>query len=635
MDRAGAPGRRLPAGNQGHLRSNSGRSLRNGGLLVLLARRQGLLRRRAAGQPGVRARAPRLLAPRLRLREPRSHGRRPHGSRRGDRRVGVRAERRQGLPREDAVPRGDGCVRGVVSVGRPPPRADGRHERRADRARRAPEGAEAARNRPAAGGARPDGAYHRARPGRRRPRPRPRQRRALHVVGAMAQHAAAQHRVAAGLRVRERGARRTRDGVSRAERHRHERPRARCGELRLDIAELQDGRIAEREVQKPFGPSLPAILQYCNPAMSIVVQKYGGSSVADVAKLKQVADRVVRTRRSGHDVVVVVSAMGDTTDELLGLAKQVSPNPDRRELDMLLTAGERVSMALLSMAIRELGGDAISFTGSQSGIITNDRHTDARIVEVRPFRVQDELARGRIVVVAGYQGVSYRREVTTLGRGGSDTTAVALAAALGADYCEICSDVDGVYSADPRVVAAARRIGTLSYEETQELAESGAKVLNAQAVEFAKEKGIAIYARATTSPLPGADPSADGTVVRRHPPRMPGTVVGVASERDLLVLKGGGTEILALLDDYHVAGKQLHVSGDRLTLVISRENLHEEARLRDALAARFGQGVHISDTLGAISVVGAGINASFDNVRRGSEALTAHGMSIDGIATSS
>jgi aspartate kinase len=210
-----------------------------------------------------------------------------------------------------------------------------------------------------------------------------------------------------------------------------------------------------------------------------------------------------------------------------------------------------------------------------------------------------------------------------------------MAAALGAEYCEICSDVDGVYTADPRVVTAARRIGTLSYEETQELAESGAKVLNAQAVEFAKEQGIAIYARATSSPLSGSDPSADGTVVRRHPPRMPGTVVGVASERELLVLKGGGAEILALLDEHHVAAKQLHVSGDRLTLVISRENLHEEPRLRDALAAQFGQSVHISDTLGAISVVGAGINASFDNVRRGSEVLTAQGMTIDGIATSS
>ena len=239
--------------------------------------------------------------------------------------------------------------------------------------------------------------------------------------------------------------------------------------------------------------------------MAVIVQKYGGSSVAGVQKLREVAERVMRTRQQGHQVVVVVSAMGDTTDDLLALAKQVSPNPARRELDMLLSAGERISMALLSMAIRDLGGDAISFTGSQSGIITNDRHVDARILEVRPFRVQDELARGKIVVIAGFQGVSYKKEVTTLGRGGSDTTAVAMAAALDAEYCEICSDVDGVYSADPRVVPGARRIGMLSYEETQEMAEAGAKVLNAQAVEFAKDKGIAIYARATSGPLPGPD----------------------------------------------------------------------------------------------------------------------------------
>jgi aspartate kinase len=379
--------------------------------------------------------------------------------------------------------------------------------------------------------------------------------------------------------------------------------------------------------------------------MSIVVQKYGGSSVADVTRIRQVADRVMRTRRAGHDVVVVVSAMGDTTDELLALAKQVSPNPDRRELDMLLTAGERISMALLSMAVRELGGDAISFTGSQSGIITNDRHVDARIIEVRPFRVQDELARGRIVVIAGYQGVSYRREITTLGRGGSDTTAVAMAAALGAEYCEICSDVDGVYTADPRIVPAARRIGTLSYEETQELAESGARVLNAQAVEFAKQEGIAIYARSTSSSLPGSDPSIDGTVVRRNPPRSPGTVVGVASERDVLVLEAEVVgrsedpplhELLLFLDEHHVAGKQMHQGSDgRLTLVMSRENFHEEARVRAAMSARFGDRVTLVGDLGAISVVGAGINASFDNVRRGSQTLASAGAAPRGVATSS
>jgi aspartate kinase len=384
--------------------------------------------------------------------------------------------------------------------------------------------------------------------------------------------------------------------------------------------------------------------------MSVVVQKYGGSSVADVAKLKRVAERVMATRRLGHDVVVVVSAMGDTTDDLLALAKQVSPNPDRRELDMLLTAGERIAMALLSMAIRELGGNAISFTGSQSGIITNDRHVDARIIEVRPFRVQDELARGRVVVIAGYQGVSYRKEVTTLGRGGSDTTAVAMAAALGAEYCEICSDVDGVYTADPRLVSTARRIGTLSYEETQELAEAGAKVLNAQAVEFAKEKGIAIYARATASPLPGSDPAADGTVVRKHAPRMPGVVVGVASEKDVLVLDAAGAravrasdrsaqrlalQLMAVLDQYRVGGKQLHLADDQLTLVISRENFHEESRVRDALSAAFGDAVRIVDTLGAVSVVGAGINVSFENLRRGSDALATAGIDANAVATSS
>jgi aspartate kinase len=373
--------------------------------------------------------------------------------------------------------------------------------------------------------------------------------------------------------------------------------------------------------------------------MAIVVQKYGGSSVAGVGKLRHVAERIMRTKHAGHDLVVVVSAMGDTTDDLLAMAKQVSASPDRRELDMLLTAGERISMALLSMAIRELGGDAISFTGSQSGIITNDRHVDARIIEVRPFRIQDELARGKIVVIAGFQGVSYRREVTTLGRGGSDTTAVAMAAALNAEYCEICSDVDGVYSADPKDVPGARRIPALSYEETQELAEGGARVLNAQAVEFAKEKGIAIYARATSSALPGADPSTDGTVVRRHPPRMPGTVVGVTSERNVLVVEADADpdELLRALDEHHVAGKQLHIStaARHATLVVSRENLHDEARVRAGLGARFGERVQLVDGLGAVSAIGAGINATYVNVRAGLALLREAGIESRGVSTSS
>jgi aspartate kinase len=374
--------------------------------------------------------------------------------------------------------------------------------------------------------------------------------------------------------------------------------------------------------------------------MAIVVQKYGGSSVADPEKLRCVAERIMQTQQQGHQVAVVVSAMGDTTDELLKTALRVSPNPERRELDMLLSAGERISMALLSMAIRELGGDAISFTGSQAGIITNDRHVDARIIEVRPFRVQDELARGRIVIIAGYQGVSYRKEVTTLGRGGSDTTAVALAAALGAEWCEICSDVDGVYSADPRVVPAARLIPELSYEEMQEMAGAGAKVLNAQAVEFAKEKGIAIYARATSQAPPGHQVPEDSTVVRKYGPPVPGRVVGVAGEKDLVLLQadGNATALLEFLDSWKVQGKQLHITSagvgrpDRFTMVISRENFHDEERVRALLEQRFGGTVTLTGGVGAVSVIGTGINENYENLRAGLAELEGH--AVLGLSTS-
>ena len=232
--------------------------------------------------------------------------------------------------------------------------------------------------------------------------------------------------------------------------------------------------------------------------MAIVVQKYGGSSVADPEKIQQVARHVAATQRSGLHVVVVVSAMGKTTENLLSLARTLAPEPPRRELDMLVSTGERVTMALLSMALLQCGCDAVSFTGSQSGIITNDRHFDAQIIEVRPHRIEDELARGRVVIVAGYQGMSYRREITTLGRGGSDTTAVALTAALGAEHCEIYSDVDGIYSADPRSVAHARHLPSIDYETMQEMAEAGAKVLNARAVAWARRHKVVIHARKTS-----------------------------------------------------------------------------------------------------------------------------------------
>lgn len=369
-----------------------------------------------------------------------------------------------------------------------------------------------------------------------------------------------------------------------------------------------------------------------------MVQKYGGSSVADVAKIKAVADRVAATKASGRDVVVVVSAMGDTTDDLLALARQVTDNPARRELDMLLTAGERISMALLSMALNARNVPAVSFTGSQSGIVTNDAHTNARIVEVRPFRVQDELARGRVVIVAGYQGVSYRRDVTTLGRGGSDTTAVALAAALDAEACEIYSDVDGVYSADPRVVPDARRLSELSYEEMQELAESGAKVLNAQAVEFAKDRGIAIYARATAGG-PGE------TVVRKFPPRTPGRVAGVASESGLVLLTtSGGTDALArllrTLHEREAPGKQLLFHGTgrdagTASLVLSLENLHDGGALVGALRSELGGVLRVRDDVGAVSAIGAGINASFGNLHRTLGVLSATGAEVLGLSTSS
>ena len=232
--------------------------------------------------------------------------------------------------------------------------------------------------------------------------------------------------------------------------------------------------------------------------MSLVVQKYGGSSVADADGIKRVAQRIVATRKAGHDVVVVVSAMGDSTDELMDLANQVSPLPPGRELDMLLTAGERISMALLAMAIANLGLRARSFTGSQAGVITDSVHGRARIIDVTPGRIAGALDDGAIPIVAGFQGVSQdSKDITTLGRGGSDTTAVALSAALGADSCEVYTDVDGVFTADPRIVRGARRIPRISYEEMLEMAASGAKILHLRCVEYARRYGIPIHVRSS------------------------------------------------------------------------------------------------------------------------------------------
>ena len=238
--------------------------------------------------------------------------------------------------------------------------------------------------------------------------------------------------------------------------------------------------------------------------MGLVVQKYGGSSVADAEGIKRVAKRIVDTRKAGHDVVVAVSAMGDTTDELVDLAQQVSPLPGGRELDMLLTAGERISMALLAMAIANLGYQARSYTGSQAGVITDSSHGKARIIDITPGRIRSALDEGAIVIVAGFQGVSQdTKEITTLGRGGTDTTAVALAAALDAEVCEIYTDVDGVFSADPRIVPTARRLPSISYEEMLEMAACGAKVLHLRCVEYARRYNIPVHVRSSFSTREG------------------------------------------------------------------------------------------------------------------------------------
>ncbi|MCB9506124.1 MAG: aspartate kinase [Myxococcales bacterium] len=362
--------------------------------------------------------------------------------------------------------------------------------------------------------------------------------------------------------------------------------------------------------------------------MRVVVQKYGGSSVATVEKLRAVAAKVVETRRQGFGVVVVVSAMGDTTDELLALARQVCPSPPARELDMLLSVGERISMSLLSSAIHDLGEQAISFTGSQCGIVTTDSHSNARIIDVRPFRVQDELERGRVVIVAGYQGTSYRREITTLGRGGSDTTAVALAAALGAEHCDIFSDVDGIYTADPRIVPDARRLSEISHEEMQELARLGARVMNATAVEFARRERIAIFARSTFG-------GGEGTAIRRvdgfpdeqlRVHRALG-VRGVAGTRDAILCSAralGSAETAALLgvvgDDALVAAS---LTDDVSQLVISGENVADLDSFAARLQSVAPDQISVRVGMGTASAVGLGVGGSARALARAAGALVA------------
>lgn len=382
---------------------------------------------------------------------------------------------------------------------------------------------------------------------------------------------------------------------------------------------------------------MAALERWSEGFMPIVVQKYGGSSVADVPKIRKVAARIAEARSQGYQVVVVVSAMGDTTDELLALAKQVSPDPPRRELDMLLTCGERISMALLSMALQEGGVPAISFTGSQSGIITTDAHSQARILEVRPHRILEELGKDKVVIVAGYQGVSLQREVTTLGRGGSDTTAVALAAALEAEACEIYSDVDGVFSADPRVVPEATKLESLTYDEMQELASAGAKVLNAQAVEFAKRSGIVIRAKS-------AHGQGTGTRVQEQSGRQNLRVAGVSCESDVVVLSASLTgqvlgELLSFLDARGVRGHALSFDGllgtsGRVFVQLPLQDVHGFEKLRGEVKRAFAEAVTLLEGVGTVTCVGAGLHADWGHLKRALAAAESLGAKVHGVHTS-
>ncbi|MHA7240933.1 aspartate kinase [Arthrobacter sp. TMS1-12-1] len=389
--------------------------------------------------------------------------------------------------------------------------------------------------------------------------------------------------------------------------------------------------------------------------MSLIVQKFGGSSVADAEGIKRVAQRVVDTQSAGHQVVVVVSAMGDSTDELLDLAAQVSPtSSDAREMDMLLSAGERISMALLAMAIHATGASAQSFTGSQAGMITDAIHGKARIIDVSPHRIRTAIEKGDVAIVAGFQGMSRdSNDITTLGRGGSDTTAVALAAALDADVCEIYTDVDGVYTADPRVVPSAQKIDTISSEEMLELAASGAKILHLRCVEYARRFGVPLHVRSSFSHNEGTWvlPSPDDQIkIQEGEPLEQPIISGVAHDRSeakvtvvgVPDIPGKAAEIFGI-----VAGANTNID-----MIVQNVSTHGSGRTdisftlpivdgADALAAlgaaqdRVGfESVDYNETIGKLSLIGAGMRSNPGVSYRFFRALSDAGVNIDMISTS-
>lgn len=379
-----------------------------------------------------------------------------------------------------------------------------------------------------------------------------------------------------------------------------------------------------------------------------VVQKFGGSSVADAASIKRVAQRIVDTKSRGAEVVVVISAMGDTTDDLMDLALQVSPQPRPRELDMLLTAGERMSAALLAMAINDLGFEARSFTGSQAGVITTGTHGDARIIDITPGRIKSALADDDIVIVAGFQGVSQTsKDITTLGRGASDTTAVALAASLSADYCEIYSDVDGVFTADPRIVPGATRIPEISYEEMLEMAAQGAKILHLRCVEYARRENVPVHVRSSFSTKPGTwvrdrerkegtgmeQPLITGVAHDRSESKI--TVVGVpdrigAAAEVFSAVAEGGVNIDMIVQNQSIANDNTAITftlpgGDKVTALDALHGARDRIGFTDIL---------YDDSIGKVSVIGVGMRSHPGVSATFFRALAEAGINIQMISTS-
>jgi aspartate kinase len=382
--------------------------------------------------------------------------------------------------------------------------------------------------------------------------------------------------------------------------------------------------------------------------MGLIVQKFGGSSVSDAESIKRVAARIAATKRSGQQVVVVVSAMGDTTDELIDLANQVSPIPSGRELDMLLTAGERISMALLAMAISNLGLEARSFTGSQAGIITTSAHGRARVIDVTPGRIQEALKEGAIAIVAGFQGVAQdTKDITTLGRGGSDTTAVALAAALDADVCEIYTDVDGVFSADPRIVPTARKLKSVTYEEMLELAASGAKVLHLRCVEYARRFNLPIHVRSSFSNLEGTwvvkDQPEGGSMeqaiisgIAHDKSEAKITIVGVpdragVAARIFQAIADADINIDMIVQNVSAAATGL----TDISFTLPRTEGSRATSIVQKLQGEIGfQSIQYDDQIGKLSLIGAGMRSHPGVTANFFAAMASAGVNIEMISTS-